>query len=108
MGFLMMSVRIFSLLVAAHLLTGCVTAASPVVGAIYTAVKFGDSVTSNAVGPKTGESCATSILGLVATGDASVDTAAHLGGISAVSHVDHRTTNILGIYSEYCTTVHGQ
>jgi hypothetical protein len=104
----MMSARILSLLAAAQLLTGCMIAASPVFGGIYTAVKFGEVATSNAVGPKSGESCAMSILGLVATGDASVDTAAHLAGITTVSHVDHRTSNILGIYGEYCTVVHGQ
>ncbi|HEX7480314.1 MAG TPA: TRL-like family protein [Polyangiales bacterium] len=98
-----------SLLLVAAALSGCITAASPVIGVLYTGAKHGDTATgvSNA-GAKSGESCANSILGLVASGDASVATAAQKGGISTVSNVDHRTMSILGIYSEYCTVVYGQ
>ncbi len=98
-----------SLLLAATALSGCAYAAAPVMGTIYTSVKHGDTATgvSNA-GAKQGESCATSILGVVATGDASVASASQKGGISTVSNVDHRSMSILGIYAEYCTVVYGQ
>lgn len=48
-----------------------------------------------------------SILGLVAIGDASTDTAAKTGGITQISHVDEDMTGILGIYAQHCTVVHG-
>ena len=48
---------------------------SPVQGWIYTGVQSGLAVSAQA-GPKTGEACATSILGIIATGDASSNPAA--------------------------------
>jgi hypothetical protein len=94
---------------AACLLSGCFAyGESPLTGFVYTGVKYGNTATSTPVGPKTGESCAVSVLGIAAFGDASVDTAAHMGGIASISHVDHKTTSILGIYAEFCTEVHGQ
>ena len=64
-------------------------------------------VSANNLGAKRGESCVMSILGLVTTGDASVTTAAKAGGITKVSHVDHETTNIIGVYAKFCTQVVG-
>ncbi|MDD3987612.1 MAG: TRL domain-containing protein, partial [Candidatus Omnitrophica bacterium] len=49
----------------------------------------------------------TSILGLVATGDSSIKTAASNGGIKTIKYVDYDAKNILGIYGEYTTTVYG-
>jgi hypothetical protein len=43
-----------------------------------------------------------------ATGDASIATAATNGGIKRIHHVDHETTNILGIYAKYVTVVYGE
>ncbi|MEM1013726.1 MAG: TRL-like family protein [Planctomycetota bacterium] len=60
------------------------------------------------VGTKSGEAMITSILGLVATGDASIRTAASNGGISEVMTVDTKVTNILGIYSTVTTVVSGE
>jgi hypothetical protein len=104
-----MNVRSLVWLGALCSLSGCFAyGASPLTGFIYTGVKHGDTATSTPVGPKTGESCAVSVLGIAAFGDASVDTAAHMGGIASISHVDHKTTSVLGVYAEYCTEVHGQ
>jgi hypothetical protein len=63
--------------------------------------------TQNPIGPKKGESCSTSILGLVTTGDASIRAAADAGGINAVSAVDQSYTNILGLFATYCVIVSG-
>jgi hypothetical protein len=93
--------------VAGATLSGCAMAASPVSGFVYNGTKHGEVATANAVGSKSGESCANSILGIVAGGDASVDAAAKAGGVTQVSHVDHRTFGVLGIYAEYCTVVYG-
>jgi hypothetical protein len=88
-------------------MSGCAYAAAPVTGFLYSGVTHGNTATSNPVGGKTGESCATSILGVVATGDATVDSAAKQGGITTISHVDHKVMAVLGVYAEYCTVVHG-
>jgi len=76
------------------------------------AILYADSgggrlVTENAIGKKKGEACATSILGLITTGDASIRAAADAGGIGRVASVDSNYTNILGIYAKYCTIVSG-
>jgi TRL-like protein family len=58
-------------------------------------------------GAKSGEACATGILNLAAFGDASVDAAKKAGGVTDVHSVELRTMNILGIYTQGCTEVHG-
>jgi len=88
-------------------LTGCMGVASPVVGWVYTDAKFGDEAENGAAATKTGKACATSILAMVATGDASLEAAKANGGITQVAVVDHSAKNILGIWGEFCTIVHG-
>src|SRR5262245_65833111 len=63
--------------------------------------------TNNNVGRKTGEACATSILGLVTTGDATIRAAADAGGIRDISAVDVSLMSVLGIYAKFCTKVSG-
>jgi hypothetical protein len=87
-------------------LTGCMAVMSPAIGLLYTDVK-GPLDAEGPIGPKQGQSCAQSLLGLFATGDASIEAAAHAGGINNVTTVDHHTTNILGLYGEFCTIAHG-
>ncbi|OGV42530.1 MAG: TRL-like protein family [Lentisphaerae bacterium GWF2_57_35] len=87
------------------LVSGC---ASPFpMGAAYTELKLPGAVTSNAGASKVGVSQCTSILGLVATGDASIAAAMSDGGITKIHHVDWDAKNILGIYGQYKTTVYG-
>ena len=62
---------------------------------------------SNHAGTKEGKSCGSSILGLVATGDASIDGARRAGGITTILVVDHHYTTILGLFSTLCTNVRG-
>ena len=57
---------------------------------------------------KTGEACSTGFVGVVAMGDASVYAAKKAGGITDVHSVDFRTFNILGVYTQGCTIVHGK
>jgi len=59
-------------------------------------------------GDKSGESCATGILALAAFGDASLDAAKKAGGITDVHSVEYRGMNIIGIYQQGCTVVHGK
>jgi len=75
---------------------------------IYTDVKAPEAVTSNAGKSKVGTAMATSIMGLVAQGDASIETAAKSAGITRIQHVDYHSTSILGIYSTFTVTVYGE
>jgi hypothetical protein len=85
--------------------TGCVRA--PLVGGVYTDVQDGITATYSQRPAKKGEACASSILGIYASGDASINTARTNGNINAVSSVDYHSTTILGVYSTYCIIVRG-
>jgi hypothetical protein len=58
-------------------------------------------------GTKTGESCATGILGIAAFGDATLASAKKAGGVTDVHSVEFGGMSILGIYSQGCTIVYG-
>jgi hypothetical protein len=89
--------KVVSLIALAALIAGC--------GA---KVLQETDITSNpTANQKTGEACVTNILGVVATGDASINTAAKNGGIEKVATVD--TVGKSGFFtSEYCTKVTGK
>lgn len=76
------------------------------VGVIYTDVNVPRQATS-ASGTKVGQSVSKSYLGLIATGDSSIEQAKRNAGISTVSSVDHKVNSVLGIYTKYTTTVTG-
>ncbi len=77
-------------------------------GFVYTEVTSPVSVTDSDIShTKVGTAVATSVLGIVATGDASVRAAANNGGIKKIKHVEYHVKNILGIIGEYTTTVYG-
>ena len=76
-------------------------------GWIYTDIKEGELVTANQAGKKRGTACASNILGLFATGDASIGTAMKDGAITIVSSVDHSSKGILFLWGRYCTIVTG-
>ena len=87
------------------LFSGCATT-SPV-GALYTEAKLPITATSSADASKEGEATCTSILGLIAVGDCSIETAAENGKITNIKSVDKKVFSILGIYSTYTTVVKG-
>jgi hypothetical protein len=92
------------------MVSGCAMATGgngSVTGFLYSGYKMGGSV-GPAQGTKTGEACASSILGFIGTGDASVSAAKQAGGITQVAHVDHDVFSILGLYAKSCTVVVGQ
>ncbi len=67
------------------------------------------AVTSNPIGSKVGTASATGYLGILFfNADASIRTAAKNGGITKVSTVDVKMTNILGIIVTYETIVTGE
>lgn len=106
------SIMLVAVLAAASMLSGCASFAfsgrGTAMGGLYTEASANEQVTENALGAKRGESCASSVLGLVTTGDASVATAARNAGITKVGSVDHQYSNILGIYAKYCIIVLGE
>lgn len=77
-------------------------------GILYTEVKTPISVATNGDlnYTKVGESKATTIFGLVATGDASLEAAMRNGNIKHVKHVEYQVKNILG-FGESKTVVYG-
>jgi hypothetical protein len=87
--------------------TGCQPVHAPLMGVLYLDVK-GPITATAAGGTREGKACAQSILGMVATGDASIDAAKKAGGITEVSSVDHSSNSVLGITAEFCTIVHGK
>lgn len=92
----------------ALLFTSCAVVQSPVLGLWYTDVKAPVTATNNANSSKVGTAEAQSILGLVATGDASIETAAKSAGITKIHHVDQHATSILGIVATYKVFVYGE
>jgi hypothetical protein len=105
-----MKKQVLGLVAAGALLAGCAMAASPVNGFWWTDVQWGMEVPggNGAMGAKTGEAKCTSILGLVATGDASIEAAAHAGSINKVMSVSHHAKSIFGFFAEFTTTVTGE
>ncbi|MBC8234123.1 hypothetical protein H8E77_31640 [bacterium] len=93
----------------AAVLTGCFAmATAPVTGGLYTEVKGPVTATANSNYSKVGTASCESILGLIATGDASIETAAKNGGITKIHHVDYESKSILGIYAKYTVIVYGE
>ena len=97
------------LALVAVVLSGCATGMrQPITGFLYSDVQSPAAATSNQAGNRVGEACASSILGLVATGDATIETARRNGGITMITSVDDSTTSYFGIYAKYCTIVRGR
>lgn len=93
--------------IAVALVAGCATPLPT--GVCYTNVKLPVAAAAPA-GPHTriGVAKCHTLFGLIARGDASIDTAAKNGNITSISHVDFAVRNILGIAGEYTTTVYGE
>ncbi len=97
-------------------LAGCAGALghTPPVGGVYAGAKGINPSTQLQVregarpGPKTGESCASGVLGVASWGDMSLDAAKKNGGIQQVDTLDYRTMDILGVvYQKHCTVITG-
>ena len=93
----------------AFVLTGCAAVKSPVSnGLLYTGVSGPVAATASDVYSKVGKSSCVAILGIVSTGDASIDAAMKNGGITKIHHVDHKSTSVLGVYAKFTTIVYGE
>jgi len=99
--------RLFQAGLLAFVLSGCAVAGSPVGNAVVTTVKGPIGVTTGTDTSKTGTACAKNFLGVVATGDASINAAKREGGIQSVTSVDHDTFTVMYVYAAFCTVVRG-
>ncbi|MCC8034924.1 MAG: TRL-like family protein [Rikenellaceae bacterium] len=93
---------------AALFMSSCASTKSPVTGFVYMDVKAPEAVTANGNSSKVGTAKVQSILGIVATGDASIEAAATSAGISKIHHIDYVAKNILGIVASYTIYVYGE
>ena len=95
------------------LLAGCGMTApfKPSGGSVYDHVKAPLQLEYNSkteLGSKVGKATATSVLGLVAWGDAGLQAAADDGDIRVIRHVDYEYQSILfGVYTETTVIVYG-
>lgn len=100
--------RIIGLGLVCVTLSGCAAmAVAPVSGLLSMDVRGPLAATSNEGGTKVGRACAKSVLGLVASGDASIEAARIDGGITTITSVDYESKSILGITASFCTVVRG-
>lgn len=97
--------KILVLVVLLGLVSGC--SSIGLVGGIYTNVTTPVNATSNERGAKTGKAKCLSVLGIVATGNCSIEAAAKNGNIDEIKTVDTKTYSILGLFSEVTTIVTG-
>ena len=88
-------------------LAGCANVNGPVPAALsaYTTPQDLGTYTQ---ATKRGEACMTNFLGLVATGDASIDSAKKAGNITRIASVESSHARVLGYYARFCTVVIGE
>jgi hypothetical protein len=103
-----LSVKLVIIGLLALVAAGCAMSASPVTGFIYTDVQGPSAATSNSGSSKVGTASCQSILGWVATGDASIETAAKSAGITKIHHVDFYSQSILGVWAKFTVKVYGE
>jgi hypothetical protein len=109
MTFLSTTARALAVLGLALTATGCANVRGPAPAALSFYASPVDVGSAAIAEPsKRGEACASNILGLVATGDASIDTAKRSAGITRVASVEQTATRVLGYYAKYCTVVKGE
>jgi uncharacterized protein (DUF885 family) len=91
---------------------GCAIATTPASNPypawLYQNVKAPVDAENGVEAVKEGKACVTNILGIVATGDASIDEAKRAGGIKEIASVDYQVNSVLGIYARFCTIVKGK
>ncbi|MEA3476939.1 MAG: TRL-like family protein [Bacteroidota bacterium] len=100
--------KLFILAIACLFLSSCAFVRSPVSGVIYGDVTSPVAATSNSNSSKVGTAEATSILGIIATGDASIQAAAKSAGITKIHHVDEQAINYFIFYAKYKVYVYGE
>jgi len=89
-------------------LSSCVgTGVSSGPGLLFTSAKEGVMAVNNQKIDRTGTSCGQTVLGIVAFGDSSVQSAKQSAGIQNVATIDRDYFSILGLYGKSCLIVSG-
>ncbi len=88
--------------------SGCARVMTPAMGVIYSSTDAPIAATTATGHSKVGTASCSSVLGIVATGDASITAAMRNGGITKIHHVDYHSTQVLGLYAKMTTTVYGE
>ena len=97
-----------ALLAALCMVSGCAGQGHIPPGLFYTSVKGPiDTSFRKAKAAKTGMSCGSNILGIVGTGDTSIDAAKKAGSIKKVATVDYEHFSVLGFYTKACVHITG-
>ncbi|MGA1870376.1 MAG: TRL-like family protein [bacterium] len=96
------------LIIASLLLTGCASTMTPALETLYNNVNVPHAAPRNSGYSKVGSAKSASILGMIAVGDASIETAMKNGDISTIHYVDYHGKNILGLYAELTVIVYGE
>ena len=100
--------KLFAVLATTILLGGCAATVSPVTGFWYTNVEGPVTATSAPdEATRVGRASATSVLGIIATGNASIQQAARNGGIREIHHVDFEAQSYIGVLAEFTVVVYG-
>ena len=97
-----------TMLMVGLVLLGYTPIYSPSAGLMVQDVNSPITLSSPVRGPKIGEATADTILGLIAHGDARIETAAKNGGINKIMTVDHKCDHIFGVYARLTTIVTGE
>ena len=103
----MKKIAMFVAAMAVVVLSGCAT--SQPRGLISSDMTLPIMATGDMKGSKVGKASCSSIMGFVASGDASIDAAMRNGKIKKISHVDWKVKSEipLGIKTVYTTIVYG-
>ena len=101
-------IAVFTALFLAASLGGCAVTVGPVTGLMYTNAKYPWTATGSPKEPtRVGRSTVRSFFGAIATGDASIQTAAQNGGITEIHHVDYEAQNVFGVIADFTVVVYG-
>ena len=95
------------------MLSGCsmVPLGTPVnMGNLYTNISYDASGywQNDISNLKVGKASCSSVLGVVATGDASIQAAMQEAGIKKIHHIDYNKKSILGVFITHTTIVYGE
>lgn len=89
---------------------GCYSApVIPPIGGIYSdySAPIDIDADNTKMSMQSGEAESFGVLGLVAWGDCSINSAAKNGGLTTIDHVDYKFYNIIGVWQVFTTKVYG-
>lgn len=101
-------VKLMSVVILSSVIASCaMPRPSSGPGFLFTSVKEGVFADNNVSGSKTGEACNSNVLGIVVSGDQSIEAAKRYAGVKNISTIDRSYFGVLGLYAQACTIVKG-